>query len=79
MNKQLDVVEYVERFITETIQSSVEEYEDGLPSYVWETEENLNVGEFDIRTMLEDTMLDMEILAGFISDIMGIEPENDDE
>ena len=79
LNKQLDVVEYVERFITETIQSSVEEYEDGLPSYVWETEENLNVGEFDIRTMLEDTMLDMEILAGFISDIMGIEPENDDK
>lgn len=79
LNKQLDVVEYVERFITETVQSSIEEYEDDLPSYVWDTEENLDVGEFDIRTMLEDTMLDMEILAEFISDIMDIDPENDDK
>lgn len=79
LNKQLDVVEYVERFITETVQSSVEEYEDDLPSYVWDTEENLDISEFDIRTMLEDTMLDMEILAEFINDIMGIDPENDDK
>ena len=79
LNKQLDVVEYVERFITETVQSSVEEYEDDLPSYVWDTEDNLDISEFDIRTMLEDTMLDMEILAEFISDIMGIDPENDDK
>ena len=60
---------YVERFITETVQSSVEEYEDDLPSYVWDTEDNLDIREFDIRTMLEDTILDMEILAEFISDI----------
>lgn len=79
LNRQSDILEYVDRFITETIQSSIEEYEDDLPSYVWEVEENLDVSEFDIRTMLEDTMLDMEILADFISDIMDITPENDDK
>ena len=79
LNKQSDVLEYVERFITGTVQSTIEEYEDDLPSYVWDVEENLDISEFDIRTMLEDTMLDMEILAEFISDIMNIDPENDDK
>ena len=79
LNKQADILEYVERFITETIQSSIEEYEDDLPSYVWDVEDELDVSEFDIRTMLEDTMLDMEVLADFISDIMDIDPGNDDK
>ena len=39
---------------------------------MWEIEENLDVSDFDIRAMLEDTMLDMEILAEFIEDIMAI-------
>lgn len=79
LNKQADILKYVDCFITETVQSSIEEYEDDLPSYVWDVEETLDVSEFDIRTMLEDTMLDMEILADFIGDIMDINPENDDK
>ena len=79
LNKQADVIFYVEKYITQIVQTTLDEYEDDLPSYVWESEENLNIDEFDIRTMLEDTILDMEVLAEFISDIMDIDPDNDDK
>ena len=79
LNKHTDIIDYVERFILNTIQSSIEDYEDDLPSYVWDTEDAIDVSEFDIRTMLEDTILDMEVLAGFISDIMNISSDNDDK
>ena len=79
LNKQTDVISYVEKYITQIVQTTLDEYEDDLPSYVWDSEESLNIDEFDIRTMLEDTILDMEVLAEFISDIMDIDPENDDK
>lgn len=79
LNKQADVIFYVEKYITQIVQTTLDEYEDDLPSYVWESEGNLNIDEFDIRTMLEDTILDMEVLAEFISDIMDIDPDNDDK
>ena len=79
LNKQAGVIEYVENYITGTIQSSVDDLEDELPDYIWDTEENLNESDFDIRAMLDDTILDMEVLAEFIEDMMGIDPENDDK
>lgn len=79
LNKQTDVISYVEKYITQIVQTTLDEYEDDLPSYVWDSEESLNIDEFDIRTMLEDTILDMEVLAEFISDIMDIDPDNDDK
>ena len=79
LNKQSRIIDYVEQFITDTIQSSIDDYEDELPDYVWDTEDNLNEADFDIRSMLDDTILDMEILAEFIEDMMGIDPENDDK
>lgn len=79
LNKQTDVLEYVDQFISETFQSTVSEFEDELPSYVWDTVEELDVSEFDIRAMLDDTILDMEVLADFIKDIMDIDSANDDK
>ncbi len=79
LNKQETISEFVDKFIEENIMSSVEELEDDLPDYVWEVEENLDVDDFDIRAMLDDTILDMEVLADFIQDIMGFKPENDDK
>ena len=76
---QEDISDFVDRFIEENISVSVEELEDDLPEYVWETEEHLDVSDFDIRAMLDDTILDMEVLAQFIEDIMGFRPENDDK
>lgn len=79
MYKQEDISAFVDQFIADNIMTSVEELEDDLPDYVWDVEENLDVSDFDIRAMLDDTILDMEVLAEFIRDIMGFKPENDDK
>ena len=79
LNKQEAISDFVDSFIEENIMTTVEDLEDDLPDYVWEVEENLDVKDFDIRAMLDDTVLDMEILAEFIQDIMGFKPENDDK
>ena len=70
---------YVEKYEQNEAQKSVEDVEDELPDYVWNTEEHLNVEDFDIRAMLDDTVLDMEVLAEFIEDMMGFTPEKDDK
>ena len=79
LNKQYSVSEFAERFVETNIADSVEDFEDDLPDYVWEVEENLNVSDFDIRAMLDDTILDLEVLAEFIQDFMGFNSENDDK
>ena len=79
LNKQACVSTFVDGFINENMGVSVDDLEDDLPDYVWDVEENLNVADFDIRAMIDDTILDMEVLAEFIQDIMGIKPENDDK
>ena len=61
------------------MQKSVEELEEDLPDYVWNVEENIDVSDFDIRAMLDDTMLDMDVLAEFIGDIKDFKSENDDK
>lgn len=79
MNKQDSVSSFVDQFIEHNIQSSVENLEDDLPDYVWNVEEKIDVEDFDIRAMIDDTILDMEVLAEFIEDIKNIKPENDDK
>ena len=59
LNYQANVLDYVKNFIENNMQSTLEELEDDLPDYVWETEDNLNTEDFDIRAMLDDTILDM--------------------
>lgn len=79
MNHQATVIDYVKRFIENNMQSTLDEFEDDLPDYVWNVEENLSADDFDIRAMLEDTILDMEVLAEFIEDIMGFDSSKDDK
>ncbi|WP_036611745.1 helicase-related protein [Oribacterium sp. P6A1] len=79
LNKQEAISDFVDSFIEKNIMTTVEDLEDDLPDYVWEVEENLDVNDFDIRAMLDDTVLDMEVLAEFIQDIMCFKPENDDK
>jgi superfamily II DNA or RNA helicase len=57
----------------------IEEAEDDLPDYVWEVEDNLAETDFDIKIMLDDTLDDIESLAKFIDDLMGISPDKDDK
>jgi Superfamily II DNA and RNA helicases len=77
--KHTDVWGYVEHYIKNEAQKTVEDVEDDLPDYIWNTEEYLDESEFDIRAMLDDTILDIEVLAEFIEDMMGFTPEKDDK
>ncbi len=76
---QEDVIAFADRFVEENIADSLEDFEDELPDYVWDVEENLDVDDFDIRMMIDDTILDLEVLAQFIEDFMGFKVENDDK
>ena len=75
--KHTEIYEYINSRDSSLL--SVEDIEDGLPEYVWKAEETLDVEDFDIRAMLEDTELDLEILAEFIEDMMAFRPEQDDK
>lgn len=77
--KHTKVWDYINLYLKKEVQSSVEEVEDDLPEYVWESMEEFDINDFDIKAMLDDTELDLEVLAEFIEDIMGFTPENDDK
>ncbi len=77
--KHSDVWTYIEKFIENSTQSTIEDVEDDLPEYVWEVNDDFDVSEFDIRAMLDDTILDMEVLAEFIEDMMEFTPDKDDK
>lgn len=77
--KHADVWTHIERFIENDIQRTIEDVEDDLPEYVWDAVDDFDVSEFDIRAMLDDTILDMEVLAEFIEDMMNFTPEKDDK
>ena len=79
LEKQSSIIDYVNNYINIINQVDVDEYEDDLPPYAWEDATAINVSDFDIRTMLEDTILDMEVLAEFIKDIMAFDSDNDDK
>lgn len=74
-----EIWDYIENHVASDSQKTTEDIEDELPDYVWDVEENLDISEFDIRAMLDDTILDLEVLADFIKDIMEFTPEKDDK
>jgi len=72
------IIEYAESiFIPDGM--TLEEAEDDLPDYIWNVEENLDLTDFDIKVMLEDTIGDLDVLSTFIDDIMSLSPDNDDK
>jgi hypothetical protein len=73
------VMDHVSKFISENTPYTEEELEDDLPDYVWETEENLDIKDFDIPVMLQETLWDLDVLADFISSLMNIDPTKDDK
>lgn len=77
--KHSDVWTYIEKFVENDIQRTIEDVEDDLPNYVWESDNDFDISEFDIRAMLDDTILDMEVLAEFIEDMMEFSTEKDDK
>ena len=79
LNHQAGVWEHVKNFIENNMQSTLDDLEDDLPDYVWDVEDNLSADDFDIHAMLDDTILDMEVLADFIEDIKDFDSSNDDK
>lgn len=77
--KHTDIYEYITQHLNDISDISVEDMEDGLPDYVWNTEESFDIKDFDIRAMLDDTELDLEVLSEFIEDMMELRPEQDDK
>ena len=73
-----DIRERVEKVLSD-MGKDLDEFEDGLPDYVWDVEDNLSKEDFDLNAMIADTLWDMERLADFIRDIAEISPEDDDK
>jgi len=73
------VIEHISKFIDENAPYTEEELEDDLPDYVWEAEEKFDISDFDIPVMIQETLWDLEVLADFIEDLMGIDPSKDDK
>jgi len=71
--------EYVSEYIKENAPYTEEELEDDLPEYVWEAEDNLDINDFDIPVMIQETLWDLDVLSEFIDDLMCIDPEKDDK
>ena len=77
--RQDRVIDHISAYIAANAPYTEEELEDDLPEYVWETEENLDIQDFDIPVMLQETLWDLDVLAEFIEDLMHIDPEKDDK
>lgn len=81
--QQADVIEFVEQYIRENLvraDEGVEDFEDDLPEYVWNVEDNdLSEDDFDIGAMLDDTVLDLANLSQLIRDMVSFDPSQDDK
>lgn len=81
--QQADVSEFVEQYIRENLvraDEDVEDFEDDLPEYVWNVEDNdLSEDDFDIGAMLDDTVLDLANLSQLIRDMISFDPSQDDK
>lgn len=77
LQKHEDTIEYVKEKIREL--NTFSDYENDLPKYVWDEDENLTIDDFDIRIMLEDTMMDLDVISDFIEDIQKVDSTNDDK
>ena len=81
--QQADVIEFVEQYIKDNLvgeDESIEDFEDDLPEYVWNVDDNnLNEDDFDICAMLDDTVLDLANLSQLIRDMINFDPSQDDK
>ncbi len=80
LENQDEIIGYVQNIICNLgEEDELEEFEADLPDYVWNEDPNCSIDDFDIRAMLDDTILDLEVLSQFFKDSMAITPETDDK
>lgn len=84
--KNQDIFDYVNKYLQEN-DTSEDEIDEDLPDYVWNMDNydidgnliKLDIKDFDIPAILDDTMDDIDVLAGFIEDIKNVNPDDDDK
>ena len=79
LQRRKRITDHIDAYISQNTSYTIEELEDDLPEYVWDVEDNLNIEDFNIDVMLQDTLGDLEVLSDFIDNLMNIKPENDDK
>ena len=79
LENQEKIISYVESIIANSSNNDLEEFEEDLPGYVWEEEPNCSIDDFDLRAMLDETILDLEVLSQFFKDSMAVSPNTDDK
>jgi len=79
LESQDDIIGYVQGIVAGCSEEDLEDFEEDLPGYVWEEEPNCSIEDFDVRAMLDDTILDLEVLSQFFKDSMSISSETDDK
>lgn len=80
--RQADVIAYVEDYIAHNLvgdNETLDDFDDELPDYVWDVEANLDRADFDIATMIDDTVLDIDSLSLLIRDMIHFDPARDDK
>ena len=84
--KYQDIFDYISEYLKSN-DTTEDEIDEEFPDYVWNVDNygmdgrliRLDVKDFDIPVLLEDTMDDIDILAQFINDIRKVRPEDDDK
>lgn len=79
LESQDEIINYVQRIIAGSSVDDLEDFEDELPDYIWNEEPNCTIDDFDVRAMLDDTILDLEVLSQFFKDSMSVSPATDDK
>ena len=73
------ILAHIESYISSNTSTTYEDLEDDMPEYVWDVEESLEIKDFNIPVMIQDTLGDLEILCDFLDDMMAIDPAQDDK
>ena len=79
LESQDEIICYVQTIVTGCSEDDLEDFEEELPDYVWNEEPNCSIEDFDVRAMLDDTILDLEVLSQFFKDSMMVNPDTDDK
>lgn len=79
LESQDEIISYVQKIIVGCSDEDLEDFEEELPDYVWNEEPNCSIEDFDVRSMLDDTILDLEVLSQFFKDSMMVNPDTDDK
>ncbi|RPF55265.1 helicase-related protein [Aquisalibacillus elongatus] len=74
-----NVLSYILNSKEEEFETEIEFEDDEFPDYLWDTEENMSLNEFDFDIMVDDSLSDLELLASFLEELMKFTANQDDK